>query len=77
MTNGVNTSATATAEVQLGGRLKALDELLVGKNRKLQDENVELRMRNQSLEGRLIFLTCELMNALILHQLTSNYEECL
>ncbi|KAM3723418.1 Homeobox protein [Dirofilaria immitis] len=51
MSNGVTATATATAEVQLSSRSKALDELLVGKNRKLQDENVELRMRNQKLEG--------------------------
>uniref|UniRef100_A0A915PFB5 Homeobox protein cut-like n=1 Tax=Setaria digitata TaxID=48799 RepID=A0A915PFB5_9BILA len=51
VSNGVTTTATATAEVQLGGRLKALDELLVGKNRKLQSENVELRMRNRKFEG--------------------------
>lgn len=56
MSNGVTATATATAEVQLGGRSKALDELLVGKNRKLQNENVELRMRNQKLEGLLINL---------------------
>lgn len=52
--NGVTSSATATAEVHLGGRLKALDELLVEKNRKLQGENVALRMRNQELEGSLV-----------------------
>uniref|UniRef100_A0A158Q7Q3 Homeobox protein cut-like n=1 Tax=Elaeophora elaphi TaxID=1147741 RepID=A0A158Q7Q3_9BILA len=51
VSNGVTATATATAEVQLGGRSKALDELLVGKNRKLQSENVELRMRNQKFEG--------------------------
>ncbi|VDO31272.1 unnamed protein product [Onchocerca flexuosa] len=51
VSNGVTATATATAEVQLGGRSKALDELLVGKNRKLQNENVELRLRNQKLEG--------------------------
>ncbi|CAG9535177.1 unnamed protein product [Cercopithifilaria johnstoni] len=50
VSNGVTATATATAEVQLGGRSKALDELLVGKNRKLQSENVGLRMPNQKLE---------------------------
>uniref|UniRef100_A0A1I7V8V1 Homeobox protein cut-like n=1 Tax=Loa loa TaxID=7209 RepID=A0A1I7V8V1_LOALO len=50
VSNGVTATATATAEVQLGGRSKALDELLVGKNRKLQSENVDLRMRDQKLE---------------------------
>lgn len=54
MSNGVTATATATAEVQLGGRSKALDELLIGKNRKLQSENVESRMRNQRHEGLLI-----------------------
>uniref|UniRef100_A0A8R1TZ02 Homeobox protein cut-like n=1 Tax=Onchocerca volvulus TaxID=6282 RepID=A0A8R1TZ02_ONCVO len=50
VSNGVTATATATAEVQLGSRSKALDELLVGKNRKLQNDNVELRLRNQKLE---------------------------
>uniref|UniRef100_A0A8L7TEC4 Homeobox protein cut-like n=3 Tax=Brugia TaxID=6278 RepID=A0A8L7TEC4_BRUMA len=51
VSNGATATATATAEVQLGGRSKALDELLVGKNRKLHSENADLRMRNQKLEG--------------------------
>ncbi|VDK73165.1 unnamed protein product [Litomosoides sigmodontis] len=51
MGNGVTATATATAEVQLGGCSKALDELLVGRNRKLQSENVELRVRSQKLEA--------------------------
>lgn len=62
VSNGVTATATATAEVQLGGRSKALDELLVGKNRKLQGENVELRVRSQKFEGMVIdfiALKCE------------------
>ncbi|VDM40001.1 unnamed protein product [Toxocara canis] len=48
--SGVTSSATATAEIQLGGRVKALEELLVDKNRRLQNDNVALRMHNQQLQ---------------------------
>uniref|UniRef100_A0A1I8E9E5 Homeobox protein cut-like n=1 Tax=Wuchereria bancrofti TaxID=6293 RepID=A0A1I8E9E5_WUCBA len=51
VSNGVTATATATAEVQLGGRSKALDELLIGKNRKSHSENADLQMRNQKFEG--------------------------
>lgn len=47
----LTSAATATAEVHLGGHLKALDELLIDKNRKLQNENVEQRMKVHELEG--------------------------
>ncbi|KAL4003042.1 CUT domain family protein [Acanthocheilonema viteae] len=60
VSNGV--TATATAEVQLGGRSKALDELLVGKNRKLQSENVELRIRNQKFEEEQVMDGNDLSN---------------
>lgn len=54
MPNGVASTATATAEIRevhMGGKLKALDELLVETNRKLQSENAELRAHNQQLKG--------------------------
>uniref|UniRef100_A0A915BT53 DNA-binding protein SATB n=1 Tax=Parascaris univalens TaxID=6257 RepID=A0A915BT53_PARUN len=46
---GLTSSATATAEIQLGGRVKALEELLVDKSRRLQNDNVCLKMQNQQL----------------------------
>uniref|UniRef100_A0A0N5A967 Homeobox protein cut-like n=1 Tax=Syphacia muris TaxID=451379 RepID=A0A0N5A967_9BILA len=48
--NGVVSVATATAEIHSGGHLRALDELLVDKNHKLQNENAALRMRNNNIE---------------------------
>uniref|UniRef100_A0A0M3IDN8 Homeobox protein cut-like n=1 Tax=Ascaris lumbricoides TaxID=6252 RepID=A0A0M3IDN8_ASCLU len=47
--SGLTSSATATAEIQLGGRVKALEELLVDKSRRLQNDNVGLKMQNQQL----------------------------
>ena len=49
--NGVVSAATATAEIQTGGHLKVLDELLVKKNHKLQSENATLRNCNKEFEG--------------------------
>lgn len=51
--NGVVSVATATAEIHSGGHLRALDELLVDKNHKLQNENAALRMRNNNIEEQL------------------------
>uniref|UniRef100_F1KZE9 Protein CASP n=1 Tax=Ascaris suum TaxID=6253 RepID=F1KZE9_ASCSU len=51
--SGLTSSATATAEIQLGGRVKALEELLVDKSRRLQNDNVGLKMQNQQLSDRV------------------------
>lgn len=54
--SGLTSSATATAEIQLGGRVKALEELLVDKSRRLQNDNVGLKMQNQQLSGMCLMI---------------------